>query len=237
MIRKYTIIWETYAVIQQINQVTVLYNFPYIMLYKYHTCAHKSICGAVLHLHWWACAPVLDSGLNNFWASEVSLFICLHQWHTFKHCLSLCACKPGQHHSFLKFRKLVADTVLTFLGKEHAFNSSLKWNRRMQHFVWRKERENEQQYKAVICGDSIYCARCCAPICCRRDARLAARGHVPSLFINFPAETAPPKLGGLVPGAIMVTKLWKGRRAVVAGCEQRGKAVWTPPGRGRWWDI
>ena len=66
----------------------------------------------------------------------------------------------------------------------------------MQHFVWRKERENEQQYKAVICGDSIYCARCCAPICCRRDARLVAREPVPSLFINFPAETAPPKLGG-----------------------------------------
>ena len=66
----------------------------------------------------------------------------------------------------------------------------------MQHFVWRKERENEQQYKAVICGDSIYCAHYCAPICCRRDARLATRGPVPSLFINFPAETAPPKLGG-----------------------------------------
>ena len=126
----------------------------------------------------------------------MSLFICLTSVaHLQTLSVSLCACKPGQHHSFLKFRKLVTDTVLTFLGKEHAFNSSLKWNRRMQHFVWRKERENEQQYKAVICGDSIYCARCCAPICCRRDARLAARGPVPSLFINFPAETAPPKLG------------------------------------------
>ena len=75
----------------------------------------------------------------------------------------------------------------------------------MQHFVWWKERENEQQYKAVICGDSIYCARCCAPICCRRDARLTARGPVPSLFINFPAETAPPKLGR---GGWFPVQLW-----------------------------